>query len=44
MKMCRFCGCPIMEFTFKEGKQWWHLAATGYRHCHMDPRMPVAAP
>ena len=25
MKTCKFCGQPIMEFSFAEGKQWWHM-------------------
>jgi hypothetical protein len=22
--LCKHCGEPIMRFTFKDGKQWWH--------------------
>jgi hypothetical protein len=25
---CRHCGEPIMRFSFKEGKQWWHANVT----------------
>lgn len=24
MKICRWCGMPIMKFSFKEGEQWFH--------------------
>lgn len=39
MESCKHCGKPIMEFSFEEGKQWWHMPNAGSnttnRYCNV---------
>jgi hypothetical protein len=45
MSTCTHCGEPIMEFSFTEGKTWWHVdGATTYLHCRSSVSDKVAAP
>lgn len=33
VNICRHCGAAIVEFTFSDGKQWWHFGATPHLYC-----------
>ena len=32
MRECRHCCEPILEFTFKDGKEWWHANPASPTH------------
>lgn len=45
MTTCRWCGMPIMLFSFKEGKQWYHSdpVTSNLARVTCSPTCPIEA-